>query len=77
MLYYDYMLTFPDELRYIWRLDSLKRVSTLLYICCRFAIPGNLFYLLSVAGAFGDECDTGYRSVAAFSVMTRAAVISE
>lgn len=77
MLYYDYMLTFPDELRYVWRLDSLKRVSTLLYVCCRYAIPGNLLYLLAVAGTLGGECNTWYRFVAALSVIGRAAIISE
>lgn len=77
MLYYDYLLTFPDELRYIWRLDSLKRVSTLLYICCRYAIPGNLLYLLAVAGTLGGECNAWYRFVAALSVIGRAAIISE
>ncbi|KAJ4465648.1 hypothetical protein C8J55DRAFT_566122 [Lentinula edodes] len=78
ILYYDYVLTFADEIHYMWRLRSLTQISTLLYICCRYAIPGNLMYLLANAGVLGgiDRCNTWYRIIAALSVMGRASVIS-
>ncbi|KAJ3796538.1 hypothetical protein GGU11DRAFT_830742, partial [Lentinula aff. detonsa] len=77
VLYYDYVLTFADEIRYIWRLRSLTQISTLLYICCRYALPGNLLYLLANTGTLGgiDRCDTWYRIIAALSVMGRASII--
>ncbi|KAJ3716248.1 hypothetical protein DFJ43DRAFT_1006971, partial [Lentinula guzmanii] len=77
VLYYDYILTFADEIRYIWRLRSLTQISTLLYICCRYALPGNLLYLLANTGTLGgiDRCDTWYRIIAALSVMGRASII--
>ncbi|KAJ3982127.1 hypothetical protein F5890DRAFT_1531608 [Lentinula detonsa] len=77
VLYYDYVLTFSDEIRYIWRLRSLTQISTLLYICCRYALPGNLLYLLANTGTLGgiDRCDTWYRIIAALSVMGRASII--
>ncbi|GAW02889.1 hypothetical protein LENED_004569 [Lentinula edodes] len=78
ILYYDYVLTFADEIHYMWRLRSLTQISTLLYICCRYAIPGNLMYLLANAGVLGgiDRCNTWYRIIAALSVMGRASVIT-
>ncbi|KAJ3996136.1 hypothetical protein F5050DRAFT_1572143, partial [Lentinula boryana] len=77
VLYYDYVLTFADEIRYIWRLRSLTQISTLLYICCRYALPGNLLYLLANTGTLGgiDRCNTWYRIIAALSVMGRASII--
>ncbi|KAJ6602057.1 hypothetical protein DFH09DRAFT_1126225, partial [Mycena vulgaris] len=36
LLYYDYALTFPKELQYIW--NQKFRLSTALYICCRYAL---------------------------------------
>jgi Family of unknown function (DUF6533) len=46
MLYYDYLLTLPDEIRYIWR--APWRLSTLFYIFCRYALVANLIYHLSI-----------------------------
>ncbi|KAJ3894526.1 hypothetical protein GG344DRAFT_62875 [Lentinula edodes] len=65
------------QIHYMWRLRSLTQISTLLYICCRYAIPGNLMYLLANAGVLGgiDRCNTWYRIIAALSVMGRASVI--
>lgn len=77
MLYYDYILTFPDELRYIWREGSLMRFSTLLYICCRYALLVNLIYLLVFAGALKETCDGWFRFVGIISIVGRAAIISK
>lgn len=77
MLYYDYILTFPDELRYIWREGSLMRFSTLLYICCRYALLGNLIYLLVFAGVLDDMCKGWFWLIGILSVVGRAAIISK
>lgn len=50
LLYWDYMLTFQDETKYIWSKHSMFKISTLLYICCRYALVANILYLLAVAG---------------------------
>ncbi|EIW87460.1 hypothetical protein CONPUDRAFT_46339 [Coniophora puteana RWD-64-598 SS2] len=47
LLYYDYILTFPLELEYIWRKKFM--LSTVFYFFCRYGLLANLFYLLSMA----------------------------
>ncbi|KAF8649268.1 hypothetical protein AX16_005920 [Volvariella volvacea WC 439] len=47
LLYYDYVLTFPAEVRYIWQ-EKFK-LSSALYICCRYALVSNVVYLLALA----------------------------
>ncbi|KAL5525446.1 hypothetical protein ACEPAF_9316 [Sanghuangporus sanghuang] len=48
LLYYDYALTFPAEVKYIW--GKKFRFSTALYICCRYALIANVLYLAAIAG---------------------------
>ncbi|KAF4585119.1 hypothetical protein EYR40_001955 [Pleurotus pulmonarius] len=47
LLFYDYALTFPLEVKYIW--GSKVRLSTTLYIFCRYALVANVLYLLAIA----------------------------
>ncbi|KAG2018546.1 hypothetical protein CC2G_007975 [Coprinopsis cinerea AmutBmut pab1-1] len=47
LLYYDYSLTFRDEVNYIWK--NPWRLSTLLYIFCRYALAANLIYVLAIS----------------------------
>ncbi|KAJ8689720.1 hypothetical protein PTI98_012594 [Pleurotus ostreatus] len=47
LLFYDYALTFPLEVKYIW--GSKVRLSTILYIFCRYALVANVLYLLAIA----------------------------
>ncbi|KAJ8523059.1 hypothetical protein ONZ45_g390 [Pleurotus djamor] len=47
LLYYDYTLTFPMEVKYIW--GQSFRLSTILYIFCRYALLANVLYLLAIA----------------------------
>ncbi|PBK99098.1 hypothetical protein ARMGADRAFT_919462, partial [Armillaria gallica] len=51
LLYYDYALTFPTEVKYVW--GSKFRLSTALYICCRYALIANVLYLLAIAKKLG------------------------
>lgn len=48
LLWYDYVLTFGMEVKYIW--GEKFRLSTLLYICCRYGLVANLVYLFTIAG---------------------------
>ncbi|PBK65851.1 hypothetical protein ARMSODRAFT_1048974 [Armillaria solidipes] len=82
LLYYDYALTFPAEVKYVW--GSKFRLSTVLYICCRYALIANVLYLLAIAKKLGARvlpflshfhCDTWYKIIGALSVVGRAAVI--
>ena len=50
ILYYDYILTLPDEIEYIWK--NPRRLSTLFYFLCRYALAANLIYVLSIAENF-------------------------
>ncbi|KAG7444421.1 uncharacterized protein BT62DRAFT_241895 [Guyanagaster necrorhizus] len=51
LLYYDYIPTFPMEVKYMW--GSKFRLSTILYICCRYALIANVLYLLAIAEKLG------------------------
>lgn len=48
-IYYDYALTFPSEVKYMWRVGSYKKTSTLLYILCRYALLSNVLYSISIS----------------------------
>ncbi|KAA1474603.1 hypothetical protein DENSPDRAFT_931775 [Dentipellis sp. KUC8613] len=75
LVYYDYALTFPAEVKYIWRATHF-RMSTILYFFCRYALLGNVLYLLGIAGKFNiNHCNSVYKFVGAISVLGRAAVI--
>ncbi|KAJ3992495.1 hypothetical protein F5050DRAFT_1811422 [Lentinula boryana] len=91
VLYYDYSLTFNEEVEYIWGLKFTS--STLLYILCRYAMIANLLYLLAHLDKIGlrwvpsdvahitkpkldtASCDTWYKIIAVLGVLGRAAVI--
>ncbi|KAJ6505059.1 hypothetical protein C8R45DRAFT_894491 [Mycena sanguinolenta] len=51
LLYYAYALTFPREVQYIW--NQKFRLSTALYIGCRYALIANILYLLAIADKLG------------------------
>ncbi|KAK0215170.1 hypothetical protein EDD85DRAFT_1000206 [Armillaria nabsnona] len=77
------------EVKYIW--SSKFRLSTILYLCCRYALVANVLYFLAIAKQLGarvifptvfalltrfSSCDTWYKIIAALSVIGRAAVIA-
>ncbi|TFK97307.1 hypothetical protein BDV98DRAFT_514051, partial [Pterulicium gracile] len=47
VIWYDYFLTFPAEVEYIWK--KRWRLSTILYLCCRHQMLGNVLYMLGLA----------------------------
>ncbi|KAL0570697.1 hypothetical protein V5O48_011260 [Marasmius crinis-equi] len=53
LLYYDYALTFTWEVKYIW--SSKFRLSTVLYVFCRYALVANVLYLLAISKHLGDK----------------------
>ncbi|KAJ7271828.1 hypothetical protein C8J57DRAFT_1226390 [Mycena rebaudengoi] len=52
LLYYDFALTFPKEVQYMWK--ERFRVSTAIYIGCRYALIANVLYLLAIANKLGS-----------------------
>lgn len=52
LLYYDFVLTLPKEIQYIW--SQRFRLSTALYIGCRYALLANVLYLLAIADKLGS-----------------------
>ncbi|KAJ7669572.1 hypothetical protein B0H17DRAFT_207473 [Mycena rosella] len=77
LLYYDFALTFPKEVQYMWK--ERFRLSTALYIGCRYALIANVLYLLAVADKLGStvhRCDSWYKIVGALSVLGRVAVVA-
>ncbi|TFK34967.1 hypothetical protein BDQ12DRAFT_688836 [Crucibulum laeve] len=81
LLYYDYALTFSYEVRYIW--GEKIRLSTFLYIFCRYALIANLVYLLAFINQINlrfrltspYSCDTGYKISGALSVLGRSSIM--
>ncbi|KAJ4470100.1 hypothetical protein J3R30DRAFT_1225101 [Lentinula aciculospora] len=73
LIWYDYALTFPLEVQYLW--TSKFRLSTFLYILCRYALLANVLYLVNIAGKLTANCNTWYQFIGALSVLGRAAVI--
>ncbi|KAJ3745745.1 hypothetical protein DFH05DRAFT_1396095, partial [Lentinula detonsa] len=69
----DYALTFPMEVEYLW--TTKFRLSTFLYILCRYALLANTLYLVDIAGKLTENCNTWYQFIGALSVLGRAAVI--
>ncbi|KAF8876716.1 hypothetical protein BD779DRAFT_1559498 [Infundibulicybe gibba] len=73
LLYYDYTLTFHMEVKYIW--GSRIRLSTILYVACRYALPANILYLFAITDKLHASCDTWYKIIGALSVVGRIAII--
>lgn len=55
LLYYDYLLTLPFEIKYIW--TAPRKLSSFLYFCCRYALVANLIWMLAKVGE--DEVGLG------------------
>ncbi|KAL5496100.1 hypothetical protein ACEPAH_3017 [Sanghuangporus vaninii] len=72
LLYYDYALTLPSEVRFMW--GQKFRFSTVLYVFCRYAMIANVLYVLAVTGKFhsASRC----HSIEILFVLGRAAVIA-
>ncbi|KIK61917.1 hypothetical protein GYMLUDRAFT_58542 [Collybiopsis luxurians FD-317 M1] len=51
LLYYDYVLTFNEEVAFMWKMKF--STSTLLYILCRYAMLANLLYFLAHVDKLG------------------------
>jgi len=73
LLYYDYILTFPLELEYIWR--KKFTASTVFYLFCRYGLLANLFYLLSMASVI-DNCTGWYQFDAYLSIAGLGSVLA-
>ncbi|KAF8073457.1 hypothetical protein FPV67DRAFT_1666223 [Lyophyllum atratum] len=76
LVYYDYILTFPLEVRYMWR--SKFSFSTILYIFTRYAMVANVLYLLAITSKLSkiyNSCDLWYRAIGSMSTIGRASVI--
>ncbi|KAH8829925.1 hypothetical protein DL96DRAFT_1590958 [Flagelloscypha sp. PMI_526] len=73
LLYYDYMLTFSNEVEYIWK--SRVRWSNVLYILCRYAMLGNVLFLLAILGVV-DNCNAWYEIVGSISILGRMGIMT-
>ncbi|TFK33950.1 hypothetical protein BDQ12DRAFT_637022 [Crucibulum laeve] len=74
LVYYDYILTLDDEVKYIWR--AKFRLSNVLYFFCRYAMLANIIYLLAVVDKLPKmSCDAAYQVSSALSVLGRASIL--
>jgi len=77
LVYYDYALTFPSEVKYMWRAGSHKKLSTLLYILCRFSLISNVLYAISISDLVTKSSTAIYQTVlSSVSVVTRAGILT-
>ncbi|KAJ3895234.1 hypothetical protein GG344DRAFT_35521, partial [Lentinula edodes] len=53
LLYYDWLLTLPEEIKYVWK-AKLSRM-TIYYIFCRYALLANVLYLLAISNLLGSR----------------------
>ncbi|KIK61933.1 hypothetical protein GYMLUDRAFT_42360 [Collybiopsis luxurians FD-317 M1] len=78
LLYYDWALTFPSEVQYVW--GAKFSLSTLFYIFCRYALLDNVLYLAAVSNLLAPStsvtCDNWKKFVSALSVGGRAAIVA-
>ncbi|RDB15606.1 hypothetical protein Hypma_004051 [Hypsizygus marmoreus] len=72
LLYYDYVLTFGMEVKYIW--GQKFRISTALYVCCRYALVANVIYLLTIANKITIKY-VGFIISGTLSVFGRGAIV--
>ncbi|KAH9487229.1 hypothetical protein JR316_0001298 [Psilocybe cubensis] len=75
LVFYDYLLTWTREVKYIWR--KKFTLSTALYIACRYSMISNVLFVFARAGKLAPaiSCDAGYQICCSFSVLGRAAVL--
>ncbi|KAJ4470097.1 hypothetical protein J3R30DRAFT_3301569, partial [Lentinula aciculospora] len=53
LLYYDWLLTFPEEVEYVWK--ARMSLATVLYIFCRYALLANVLYILEISNLLGSR----------------------
>ncbi|KAF9002749.1 hypothetical protein BDQ17DRAFT_1356744 [Cyathus striatus] len=74
LLYYDYFLTLGREIKYIW--FGKIRLSTLLYVFCRYAMVANVIFALALTNKLPSmSCNAAYQLSSALSVLGRAAIM--
>ncbi|TFK23988.1 hypothetical protein FA15DRAFT_756834 [Coprinopsis marcescibilis] len=75
LLYFDYLLTLGDEVKYIWM--EKWRKPTILYFMCRYSLVANLLYFLSISEEVtGLNCDAGYIICGVLSIVGHAGIVS-
>ncbi|TFK18001.1 hypothetical protein FA15DRAFT_760838 [Coprinopsis marcescibilis] len=75
ILYFDYLLTLGDEIKYIW-LRKWK-MSTLFYFFCRYALVANVLYMLAISEDItGVNCNTGYIICGVLSILGHIGIIA-
>lgn len=75
ILYFDYILTLPDEIKYIWL--RKWRWSTMFYFFCRYALVANVLYVLAISeDSTGVNCNTGYMVCGVLSIFGHIGIIA-
>ncbi|KDR68338.1 hypothetical protein GALMADRAFT_272569 [Galerina marginata CBS 339.88] len=75
VLFYDYALTWTREVKFFW--SRKFKISTALYIACRYAMVSNILYTLALSDMLPGMrvCDNAYKICSAISVVGRSAII--
>jgi len=75
LLWYDYSLTWTREVKHFWMKPF--KLSTALYILCRYGMVANVLYTLALANKLPlMSCDAGYRICSILSVLGRIGIIT-
>ena len=66
LIYYDYALTFADEIEFIWQ--SRFSSVTILYVCCRYALVANSVFLVGYLGTGGIRVNPNVRYCSGYNL---------
>jgi len=74
LVYYDYTLTWTQEVKFVWRRPF--RLATVLYFACRYSMIANVIFALAHEEKLPRlNCKQGYEISASLGVAGRAAIL--
>ncbi|KAF5341641.1 hypothetical protein D9611_002080 [Ephemerocybe angulata] len=75
LIYYDWVLTFEREVKYIWRRPA--SIAMVLVVFCRYSLVANVVFALGLVDKLnGKGCDFAYVIAAALSLLGRLGILA-
>jgi len=75
LVYYDFVLTFGRELKYVW--GRKFHILTVMFLFCRYSTVANIIFAVGLVNKFyGLSCNTAYIVSSSLSVLGRIGVLS-
>lgn len=75
LIYYDFVLTFEREVKYIWRRP--RSWAMFLVVCCRYSLVANVIFALGLVNKLaGKGCDFAYIIASSLSMLGRIGILT-